>query len=65
MKKEKLIITLEIDSLPEKCKMVDFQMIVIEDNFMRRIFKNWKKITYIPVPITKMVVEKYDATQDK
>ena len=46
MEKEKLIITVEIEDLPENANILDFQLTIIEDGFLSRIFKGWKKVTY-------------------
>lgn len=53
MKKEKLIITVEIEDLPENANILDFQLTIIEDGFLSRIFKGWKKVTYKRAIISK------------
>jgi hypothetical protein len=58
MNKEKLIITCEIEDLPEDSNIMDFQIRIVENGWLTRIFKNWKKIRYERAIITKMEVEK-------
>jgi hypothetical protein len=55
---EKLIITCEIEDLPEDSNIMDFQIRIVENGWLTRIFKNWKKIRYERAVITKMEVEK-------
>lgn len=55
---EKLIITCEIDRLPDDANVVDFQIAIMQDGWLTRIFKDWKKITYKRATITDMKVEK-------
>lgn len=57
--KEKLIITCEIDNLPENSNILDFQIVIIEDGWLSRVFKNWRKISYKKAIITDLKVEKY------
>jgi len=57
--KEKLIITVEIEDLPENSNILDFQLTIIEDGFLSRIFKGWKKVTYKKAVISDMKVEKF------
>lgn len=56
--KEKLVITCEIENLPENSNILDFQLIIIEDGWLSRVFKNWKRISYRKAYITKMDVLK-------
>jgi hypothetical protein len=55
---EKLVITLEVDKLPEDTHFIDFQMTVMEKGWLTRVFKDWRKITYKKAIVTNMVVEK-------
>jgi len=59
MKKEKLIITCEIDNLPENSNILDFQIVIIENGWISRIFKDWRKISYRKATITNLKVEKF------
>ena len=56
--KEKLIITCEIENLPENANILDFQITVMEKGFLSRIFKDWRKITYKRAMITNIEVKK-------
>jgi hypothetical protein len=58
MKKEKLIITLEIEDLPKNAKIMDFQIITIDEHWLSRIFTNWKKVTFRKAMVTKIIVKK-------
>ena len=58
MKKEKLIITCEIENLPENSSILDFQLVIIEEGWLSKIFKGWKKISYRKAIITKLDVKK-------
>lgn len=58
MKKEKLVITLEIEDLPRGAQILDFQITVIEDHWLSRVFKNWKKISYKRALVTDLQVKK-------
>lgn len=57
---DKLIITCEIDAgkMPEGSQVLDFRITIVQDGLLTRVFKDWKKVTYIPAVITKMTVEK-------
>jgi len=59
MEKEKLIITCEIDNLPENSNILDFQIVIIENGWISRIFKDWRKISYRKATITNLKVEKF------
>lgn len=56
--KEKLVITCEIENLPDNAKFLDFNLTIMEDGFLTHIFRNWKKITIVPAVVTKLEVEK-------
>ena len=57
-KKEKLIITCEIDDFDSDSDILQLQIITINSGFLSRVFTGWRKITYKPAIITKMEVEK-------
>lgn len=54
---EKLIITCEVD-VPINANMLDFQIIILEEGFLSRIFKKWRKISYKRATITDLKLEK-------
>ena len=60
MKKEKLIITCEIDHFDADEDILSLQIMTIKNGIFSKVFKNWRKITYKPAVITKMEVEKED-----
>lgn len=56
--KEKLIITCEIEDFPENMDFLEFRLMVVEDGFFTRVFRNWKRVTYRRAVVTNMQVEK-------
>lgn len=58
--KEKLIITMEVDELPESEFPLQFSVHQIESMWLNRFhpFRNWRKITMHNLRITAMNVEK-------
>lgn len=54
MKKEKLIITCELEDFPDNAHLLDFSVTVIEDSWISKIFTNWKKISFKKVTITSL-----------
>lgn len=56
--KEKLIITAEIENLPENSNILDFQLVMIEEGWLTRVFNNWRKVTYRKAIITDLKVKK-------
>lgn len=59
-KKEKLIITMELDKLPEGDLPMSFSVNTVQDLWISRFkwFKSWKRVIYTPVPITSLKVQK-------
>jgi len=58
MNREKLIITCELEGLPEGANILDFQITIIEKGFLSRVFRDWRKVTYKKAIITDMKIEK-------
>lgn len=54
---EKLIITCEVD-VPIGANMLDFQVIILEEGLLSRIFRDWRKVTYKRAIVTDLKVEK-------
>lgn len=59
-KAEKLIITMEVDYLPDTGFPIEFYFRQVEDIWLNRFhaFRNWKRIKIISAPITKLDVQK-------
>ena len=57
-KKGKIIITAEIEDFPENGKFLDFSFVIMEDGWLTKIFKNWKKITIKRAMITNLEIKK-------
>lgn len=56
-KKEKLIITCEVEDFPEDGQFLDFRITVVRDGWFTRIFKDWKKIEFKRALVTKITKE--------
>ena len=58
-KKERLIVTLEIEALPEDSTMLCFSVERPTDFWFSRFkpFRDWKRMTYVRLPITKLDVQ--------
>ena len=57
---EKLIVTLVLDKLPLGDLPLSFSVNQVQDLWISRFkwFKDWKRVIYIPIPITSLKVEK-------
>ena len=55
---EKLIITMEVEDWEPNAHMVDFQVTIMEKGWMSRVFRNWRRVKYLRVPIKNLHVEK-------
>lgn len=58
MRKEKLVITMECEDIPNDAQFLDFQVRTMHDGWFTKIFKDWKKIKVHRLVITKLEVAK-------
>ena len=63
MAKEKLVITMELEDLPENAQVMDFSVRIMQDGWLTLFFKDWKKITLKRVNIKKIAVTKQASTK--